>query len=204
MSLYKLPLGIRIPTNDEYPNEYDVKSINTARDTANITEGFKIAKVSDQNFTYFAEVNLDVDKIWDVFSHLANNLIDHIAYGILGFKDEEPLLSNFAEKQAIINIFEEYKFELTNDGYLEFGIAYYDNSTLNEIYISSFKYMRIWTTKKEPLIKCLNNFGIIESDNLQFIDSFPVVSEALSADSSNGIRHYSEVISCIEEEFNKL
>ncbi len=28
MALYKLPLGIRIPKNNEYPSGFDVKSIN--------------------------------------------------------------------------------------------------------------------------------------------------------------------------------
>lgn len=49
---------------------------------------------------------------------LSNNLLRHTAYGIIGFKDENPILSNFTDKQEIIDIFEEYKFELINDGYL--------------------------------------------------------------------------------------
>jgi len=204
MAFYKLPIGIRIPKDNEYPNEYDVKSINDKRNSANIVEGFIIEKVSGEKFSYFVEVNIDADKIWDIFCNLSSKLIDDVAYGILGFKDGEPILSRFTEKEKLINIFEKYKFELTNDGYLEFGIAYYDENTLNEIYISSFKYMKIWTTRKELLVDILNNFRIKQVDNLQFIDEFPVVSEALSENTFNGIRHYSEVLECIEREFRKL
>lgn len=40
-------------------------------------------------------------------------------------------MSNFTEKQRIIDILNGYKFELVNDGYIEFGIYYYDESSLN-------------------------------------------------------------------------
>ena len=200
MSLYKLPLGIRIPKNNEYPDGYDVKSINEERSSAEIIEGFKISEISGEKFSCFAEINIDANKIWDVFNHLTNKLIDDVAYGILGFKGEEPIISKFTEKETLLKIFEKFKFELTNDGYLEFGIAYYDENILNEIYVTSFKYMRIWTVKKEALIDSLNSFGIRQVENLRFIDEFPVVSEALS----NGTRHYSEVIEFIEGEFKNL
>jgi len=204
MDLYKLPLGIRVPTNNEYPKGYDVKSINDKRDAVNIVQGFTIREVSGEKFSHYAEVNIDADKIWDVFCHLANKLIGDVAYGILNFKDEEPTLSGFTKAEKLMEIFGDYKIELANDGYLEFGIVNYDENSLNEIFVSSFKYMKIWTTKKELLVKTLNSFGIQQIENLQFIDEFPVVSEALSSNIVNGIRHYSEVTECINREFKKI
>lgn len=204
MTLYKLPLGIRIPKNNEYPKGYNVKSINNKRNSANIVKGFIIKEASGEKFSHYAEVNIDADEIWDVFCGLTNKLIDDVAYGILGFKDEEPRLSEFTKTERLIEIFEKYKFELTNDGYLEFGIANYDEDSLNEILVSSFKYMKIWTDRKELLVETLNSFGIQQIENLQFIDEFPVVSEALSINIAKGIRHYSEVMECIEREFEKI
>lgn len=204
MSLYNLPLGIRIPTSEEYPKENDVKSINDKRDLANITQGFVLSEVSGEKFSYYAEVNIDAEKIWDVFCSLTNKLIDEVAYGVIGFKEEEPVLSDFTKTERLVEIFSKFKFELTNDGFLEFGIASNDEKALNEIFISSFKYMRIWTTRKESLIQILNSFGIEQMENLQFIDEFPVVSEALSDSIVNGISHYSKVMEWVEEEFNKI
>jgi hypothetical protein len=204
MALYKLPLGIRVPNDNEYPKGYDVKSINEKRNSANIVEGFIIKEESGERFSHYAEVNINVDRIWDVFCGLAYTLIQTEAYGILSFKEEKPRLSSFTEVDKIIEIFNEYRFELTNDGYIEFGIANYDKSSLNEIFVSSFKYMKIWTTKQELLIETLNSYGIHQIDNLQFIDEYPVVSEALSDKIVKGVRHYSEVIECIGEEFEKL
>jgi hypothetical protein len=204
MALYKLPLGIKIPKNDEYPEGYDVKSINDKRNSANIIEGFTIKEASGEKFSHYAEVNIDADKIWDVFCSLTNKLMNDVAYGIIGFKEEKPILSRFTTIERLIEIFQEYKFELTNDGYLEFGIANYDENSLNEIFVSSFKYMKIWANRKESLVETLNSYGIEQAENLQFIDEFPVVSEALSVNILRRIRHYSEVIECIERDFQKL
>jgi hypothetical protein len=197
-------LGIRILEDNEYPKGNDIKSINDKRNSANIIQGFIIREASGEKFSHYAEANIDADKIWDVFCDLTNKLIDDGSYGIVGFKEEKPTLSGFTRVENVVEIFEKYKFELTNDGYLEFGIAAYDEKSLNEIFVSSFKYMKIWTNRNELLIKTLKSFGIQQIENLQFIDEFPVVSEALSENIAKGIRHYSEVMECIQREFEKL
>jgi hypothetical protein len=204
MSFYKLPLGIRVPNNDEYPSTYDVKEINDNRKNANIIEGYTIKEASGEKFTHYVEVNVDSDKVWDLFCAISNKIIDKVSYGIIGFKDEEPILSNFNTTENLIHIYEEYSFELANDGFLQFGIANYNNESLNEIFVTNFKYMKIWTDKKDILIKTLNSFGIYFVENLQFIDGFPVVSEALSCEKVNGIRHYSDVLKTIEQKFKRL
>lgn len=204
MSIYKLPLGIRVPELDEYPDGYDVQKINSARNSSNIVEGYKLTSVHNEKFTHYAEVNIDADNVWNLLVSLSNKLLGDIAYGIIGFKDEKPILSDFAYKQNIIDIFKAYKFELTNDGYIQFGIAYYDEATMDEIFITSFKYLQVWTSNKDLLVEVLEDFNLLEQEKLNFIDEFPVVSEVLSTDTIEGIRHYSEVISGIEEEFSNL
>ncbi|GMA99504.1 hypothetical protein [Pelosinus sp. IPA-1] len=204
MSIYKLPLGIKIPEFDEIPNKDDIEEITKNRNSANIVEGYVLREVKDEKFTYYAEINVNADNIWDLFVSLSNILIADIAYGIVGFKDEKPMLSEFTQKQRIFDILYRYKFELSNDGFLTFGMAHYDDISLNEIYISSFKYFKVWTTNKKGLIEALAKFGLSEKEDLNFIDEFPVVSKALSYDEIRGIRHYSQVLSEIESEFADL
>lgn len=81
-------------------------------------------------------------------------------------------------RERIIEVFNKYKFELTNDGFIEFGIVTSSRDSLNEVFVSSFKYMKIWTDRAQTLIDTLNELSII--DNLQFIDEFPAASEALA------------------------
>lgn len=202
MSTYKLPIGIRIPDFDDYPNGYD--DINRKRELANISEGYKLTAIHEEKFTHFVEINIDVDNLWSLFVALSDRLLGDTAYGVVGFKDEKPTLSNFTKKQSIIDIFNKYKFELANDGFIQFGIADYDESSLNEIFITSFKYFQVWTTNYNELIETLNNFQLLEQENLNFIDEFPVVSDALSPDIKSGVRHYSEVIDEIEKKFAAL
>lgn len=204
MNTYKLPLGIRIPNFDEYPNGYNVDEINMKRDSANIIEGYKLAEVQGEKFTHYAEINIDADNIWNLFVALSDKLIGDTAYGIIGFKDEKPTMSNFTEKQRIIDILNRYNFELCNDGYIQFGIVYYDESSLNEIFITSFKYFQVWTTDSKELVETLKKYKISEQENLNFIDEFPVVSEALSSHRVRGVRHYSEVRNEIERKFGAL
>lgn len=201
MSIYKLPLGISIPEFDEFPNEHDAELINKKRNEANIVEGFKVREICNENYTHFVEINVNVDDIWSLFVELSNNLIGDVAYGVIGFKDDEPILSEFTKKQNILDIFNDYKFELMNDGFIQFGIAHTDDFSFNEIHISNFKYFQIWTSNIEVLKMILDKFGLEEKD-INFIDEFPVVSKALQADEIKGVRHYSQVLSEIEKSFN--
>lgn len=87
---------------------------------------------------------------------------------------------------------------------IKFGITYYNESSLNQIFITNFKYLQVWTTDSKELVETLNKYKISEQENLNFIDEFPVVSEALSPEKINGVRHYSDGIDEIEREFVNL
>lgn len=203
MSLYKLPLGIRIPYNDEYPNSYDVKTLNEKRTSANIIEGYTLKEIEEEKYTHYLEVNVSADKIWDIFIAITSKIIDSVAYGIIGLKDEDIKLSNFTSRDDLIHIFEDYSFELVNDGFLQFGIANYNDTSLNEIFITNFKYFKIWTDNID-ILKVLDMFEIPYIEDLHFIDEFPVVSEALTYQKVNGVSHYTEVINNIEQKFESL
>lgn len=44
----------------------------------------------------------------------------------------------------------------------------------------------MWTTDSKELVGILNKYKISEQEKLNFIDEFPVVSEALSAEKISG------------------
>jgi len=201
LRMYKLPEGIRIPEENEYPNGINMKEITLKRDSAKIIEGYRIKEVENNNYSFFAEINVDCDKIWELFLILSNRILSDISYGILAFKQEEPVLSNFTEKSKIINIFDKYKFELTNDGYLEFGIAYYDDFKLDEIYVASFKYLKVWGSNKEKFGDVMKQFKLEEHADLNFIDEFPVVSMALQSDM---VKHHTDIIKELTAEFDSI
>lgn len=138
-----------------------------------------------------------------MFATLTQNLMQGSAHGLIGLKQEDPSYSDSIDIKTILKIFEPYKFELLNDGFLEFGIIKSDSKTLNEVFVTSFKYIRVWTNDINTLTATLKQLKINEIPNLQFIDDFPIDSYALKADKEKGIRHYTEIIENIENEFIK-
>lgn len=83
--MYNLPLGIRIPKKDEYPKGYDVNEINKRRESANIVAGYKFNEINDEKYSYYVEINVDSEKLWEVFYTLSKNIISNTAYGIIAF-----------------------------------------------------------------------------------------------------------------------
>lgn len=201
--MYKLPKGIRIPEKTEYPASENYDEIQKKRELANINEGYIIKAVENKKYTYIVEVNIDIDKLWDLFEKLSNNILPEIAYGIINLRDEKPVLSNFVKKEKIIELYLNYYYELLNDGFLEFGIAFYNDKIMNEIYVRSFKYIQIWTSNLKELINVFEEFNLKEYKILNFIDEFPVVSIALESNNEIKIKHYTDVFDEISKKFQK-
>lgn len=196
--MYKLPQGIRVPNDDEYPNDYDAEDINSKRLNANIEEGFSLQLVSDEKFSFYAEINADEDKLWDLFCTMVDELVTEPAYLILGFKDQDSWLSNFMSKKKLIDVIKEYHFEFTNDGFLALGIASNSEGKLSEVYLTSYKYFNVWGTDVDSFKSIMNRFEIYEDSTLNFIDKFPVVSEALDR---SKYKHAIEIIDELKLEF---
>lgn len=55
--MYKLPEGIRIPNNIEYPENFDVEEIHRKRKSANIVEGYTISNIKENKFNFYAEIS---------------------------------------------------------------------------------------------------------------------------------------------------
>lgn len=201
--MYKLPLGISIPLVEDYPKGEDVNTINRERQAANINEGFTLKDITDKKYNVFAEVNIDCDELWMLFKSLAENLLPEEAYGIIGVKGEEVTLSDFTDKAKIINIYEDFKFEICNDGFIQCGIAYYNEDSLTEILITSFKYLQIWSSDKYKLIDVLESFNLYEEVGLKFIDEFPVISYSLS-EKNEKAKNFLDIINNISEKFERL
>lgn len=204
--MYQLPLGIQIPGKDEADyKRKDFEHMQQKRAQAKIIEGYKINKYDNKEFRYVLEINIDADRIWNLFTTLANTLIrGEMAYGIIGMKGKEPFLSRFTLPNHIINLFEKYEFELINDGFLQFGIAMDDGITYNEVFVASYKYIQVWCVNRDAVVSVLNQFNLNEHADLNFIDEFDVASIALTAFKIPGIPHFTEVLQDLENSFAQL
>lgn len=195
--MYKLPKGIRIPKDIEYPKGYNIEEINRKRLEANIIEGYKIKLESDRKWIFSACINIDTDKLWNLFCQLCHGLLVHQkARGLIGFKETQSFVGKEYNVDEIIDVFNEYSYELINDGYIEFGIVDFKKPTFCEIFINNFKTIFIWGKELEIFLNIMNDFSLEEVKDLKLINDFPVASKALIED---GRTNYKQVIDRIKK-----
>jgi hypothetical protein len=201
MRTLELPITIRTARIDELPSTQDNTDWIEESKTAKIVEGYILHKneTSELPFTFFAEINVDNSKLWEVFKALLISFEEEISF-IFGHIDNEPLYSKYGDKFDILNQIEKFQTELTQDGFLEFGIIYHDEKKLKEVFIKKPKYIQYWGIEQNEFLKIMNSFSIYEIEDMKFIDEFPLVTETLRIHRDNVIET-SEVINQLAEIF---
>lgn len=181
MSELQLAPTIRTPRPDEVPQHQDILDNIQRRQTANIIEGFTLRENTshEQPFIFYCEINIDNSKLWQLFQAFLLQFPDEV-YFIYGHKDTDtPICSPYKDKFEILNILSPYETELTQDGFLKFGIAFHSDDYYEEIFIMPAKYVQYWGTHPEPFEKIMQSFSLTLVDGLNFIDEFPLVTESL-------------------------
>jgi hypothetical protein len=186
MKTLQLPPTIRTARPDEVPKQGDVLDRIAESETANIVEGyvFHYNKTHELPFTFFAEINVNNQRLWHLFKALLLQLPDEICL-VYNFKDEEPAYSGYADKYEVLNKLELYQLEITQDGFLEVGALYNDETMMEEVFIRSPKYLQYWGVDEQRFRQTMAEFELEEVPELKFIDQYPLVTEALRL-------HYSE------------
>jgi len=177
----QLPPTIRTARPDEIPMEEETLARIRESATANIVEGY-LLKYNDSHdlpFSFFAEINIDNTKMWSLFKSLSVQLPEMICL-VYNLKDEDPFYSGYMEKFELLNKIEEYQIEIINDGFFEIGVLYADDTFMEEIFIKSSKYLQFWGVDEPRFRNTMAEFDLFEIPNLNFIDEYPLVTEALS------------------------
>jgi hypothetical protein len=200
--MLELPVTMRVPNKDELPLNDDVLQKLEKRKHANITEGYTF-KYNDQSedylpFSFYAEININNSRLWDLFSALANSMPNRVNC-IYNFYGEETIVGEYMEKTDIFQQLEKYKPELTQDCNLEFGLLFHVEYVLEEISVSETKYIRFWGSHEIAFRDIMTEFGLSEIPDLEFADGYPTVIEPLSKFQEN-VKPSREVI----EELNKF
>ena len=176
----RLPKTIRTPRPDEVPKDPEIVANIEARNTANIVEGYKVIPNPEGPFSFYAEINVDSDRLWELFTRLMLQLPEVVAL-VFGPRDEEPQRGENMDKYELLNILKPWELELTNDGFLEFGVIYNDEETLEEVFIAAPKFIKYWGTDKERFVHAMHEFSLFEIMDLAFIDEYPMITEGTLA-----------------------
>lgn len=93
--------------------------------------------------------------------------------------DADPTYSKYADKFEMLNKLDIYQQELSMDGYLEFGIMFQDDKILLELFIKKTKYIQFWGMDVVAFRAAMKEFNLTEVPSINFIDEYPLVTEAL-------------------------
>ena len=181
MKPLELPPTIRTARADEVttPNEDILKRLQ-AREEALIVEGYRLERNPDAGapFRFFSEINIDNARLWELFSALVRTLPADVCL-IYGHIDEQPVYGRYMAKEELLRKLAPYQLELTQDGFLEFGVIFQDDQYLQEVFMRRAKYLQYWGVDEAPFRNVMQDFGLSEVEGLAFIDDFPLATEPL-------------------------
>lgn len=200
--MLELPVTIRTARAEEIPHRGDVSELLDKRKTANIVQGYMIKpnRTPQLPFKFYAEININNSRLWDLVVALVAQFPDEVSCSY-GFSDEEAVSTVYQDKAVIMQELAAYKLELTQDGYLEFGLVTNSRERLIEISVSSSKYIKFWGIAEADFKKCMQDFGLQEIIRLEFIDEYPKIVKPL-IDFVKTARTSAQVISGLDRAFN--
>ena len=201
MKNLQLPITIRTAVPKEIPMDAEHLEAIASAQNAKLVEGYKILEdiADDEPYSMYAEVNIDNDRLWQAIKILLLDYPPEVSL-IIGHIDEEPFYSPYIDKRQILNIIAEFENELRLDPFLEFGLMFYDEVVLKEIFIKKAKYIQVWDFEKDKFLKAMKQLTINEIPDINFIDEFPMVSFSVSQFSDKGITT-EEIIGQIVKQF---
>jgi len=203
----KLPITLRFPEENELPkNSSSLEKLFESRN-ANIVAGF-ILKQKDENpknkdlpFKFYAEINVDNPELWSLVIALSETLPEVCAL-LFGHSDFEVIYGDYDNKIKILNFLKDYEIELTHDTLLNWGLIYHDEKILIEIFVNESKFLQYWGVNEEKFREIMENFGLNEIENLEFIDEYPKVRENINLHFNN-VLDTSELIETLKKKYIK-
>lgn len=194
-----LPKTLRFPAKAEFPKGYDVAALKEQYDSAAIVPGYKVMYPEKaQAFKFFAQCNVNIDELWDAVEALSK-LVPDESRGVIGIREDQPYFGPANDKSMLLKIFKKYELELLCDPYLEFGIASADEKNFSEVFVSYAKYLNFWGNDVKSFHALMKKLKLQENDDIQFIDEFPLISEALPPPA----KQHEEVFAAIKKKLAK-
>jgi hypothetical protein len=190
--MLELPKTIRFLNKDEIPNNPSALQRWEECKTANIVQGYtlKYNKDNPENelmgFKFYAEINIDNSNLWNLILALSETLPD-IAALLFGHIDFDLNYGNYEDRKGVVEFITKYKNELAQDAFINIGLIYNDDESLVEIFIDESKYVKYWGIDEFFFRTLMNDFGLQEFENLEFIDEYPKVREVLTRFDENAV-----------------
>lgn len=200
----EFPEGVRLAQLDEIPGPEQARSEAWSKlQTAEIRPGYVITESDDPRFRFYGEANVDASKVWDVFRDLSQTLLGKKATLLISEVDEEPVPVATATVTHALRAAEPHRYQLANDGFLQFGLLNQEGDEIREVFVAPTKHFKLWFTDAPTLRSVMRQHDIPEVDALQFIDEFPRTTLRLHSD--KGVhQHVDDLAANIKAELSRM
>ena len=171
--MLKLPRTIGgIEWEDDSENSTKRKGF-TSEKYLDLVEGYKFFTNIDANFayTFFAEINIDYDRLWDLLNSLANTMPDEVAL-LFGLYDYDLNYGDYTAKEDVVFELSKYKKEIAEDCRWEFGLIFQTEDEFIEIFVPEAKYVRFWGNDEVTFRAVMSSYSLNELKELKFVDEY--------------------------------
>jgi len=195
------PEGIRLAHRHEIRGPKAHRAAAYARiRAAKIEPGFTLTESKDPRFAFYAEANVDAPRIWAVFRDLCQSLLGAEATFVINQIDYEPMPIGTAGTLEILGILESYRYQLTHDGMIQFGLVHQVDGLVREVFVAPTKHFMVWLDNPNSLHSVMKKHSVPQADKLQFIDQYPRISIPLPRDQTP-FRDHGEFIRQLAKQF---
>ena len=171
-----IPATVRVPKPSDFPHREDIEDLLQKRREANITQGFIIRpnKTPLLPFTFTADININNNRLWQLFLALASSMPNSICctYGLCG---DDPVTTDYLPKADVLATLSRFELELTQDCSMEFSLLYHTKEMLVEVAITDSKYIKFSGSNREELLQHMAQFQLKELRSIAFIDEYPKI-----------------------------
>ena len=180
----ELPITLRFAEKNEVPNNSSVQKRVELINKAKIVEGYKILpkdknpEHSDLPFNFYAEININNSRLWELILALSEVLPDEVSV-IFNHEGDEPEYGKYYKKNETLDFLSKYKSEIVEDTFIEIGMIFNSDSELIEMFIADSKYIKFWGTDSKSFIEIMNKFKLKQINDIEFVDEYPKVREPL-------------------------
>ncbi len=176
----EFPNGMRLVRLDELPGPESQRAVEWARvQRSHIAPGYKLTESNDLRFAKYAEINVNAPNIWRVFRDLCHALLGPTATLVAGEVGDEPCSVGSGDTSSIITMLERHQYQLSHDGFVQFGLICDLNGTISEVFVAPTKHFKVWLNAEKLFRSIMDRHKILEQSRLEFIDEYPRTTVAL-------------------------
>lgn len=149
----------------------------SASNKAKIQPGYQLwitekADLTTEKFHFAAEINVDISQLWNIVEALCEWLPKNNNYALLNLVEYPALHSKETARSDIWQLLAGFSDALIHDTFLEWGIAYSDEKSFTEVYVTGGKSIKFWGMDQAAFESVMRKFNLHCHDRIYAVTDF--------------------------------